>query len=120
MFDWLKSKKKTADISSVPSRSSSPVAPPVAPAVAPAATRDDLVRDAIRKAQAARDEIGQERLARLVALIQYRESGEDSPEHPSLSSPSPADQAKKIIAHMDQTKLGHFMKFLIAENPTKH
>lgn len=109
MFDWLKSKKKTADISSTALPSSSPIAP--------AATRDDLVRDAIRNAQVARDEIGQERLAQLVALIQHHQSGDDSTKD---TPPSPADQAKKIIAHMDQTKLGHFMKFLIPDNQTKH
>lgn len=113
MFDWLKSKKKTVKSPPVSSSLSSPSAP----AVVQAASRDDLVRDAIRNAQVARDEIGQERLAQLVALIQHRQSVDDSIED---ITPSPADQAKKIIAHMDQTKLGHFMKFLIPDNQTKH
>lgn len=100
MFDWLKSKKKTADISSAASPSSSPVAS--------LATRDDLVRDAIRNTKIAQDNMGKETVDRLIRIMREKEEI------------SPADQAKKIIAHMDHTRLGHFMRFLVADNQTKH
>lgn len=117
MFDWLKSKKKTVKSPPVSSSLSSPSAP----AVVHAASRDDLVRDAIRNAKIAQDKMGKETIDRLVRMINAGETVSVEAPTPVISpATSPADQAKKIIAHMDQSKLGHFMKFLIPDNQTKH
>ena len=106
MFDWLKPKKKPT--ASAPLSPSSPPSP---------VSRDDLVRDAIRNTKMAQEKMGKETIDRLARIINAGKTlSVDSPS-PVIS---PADQAKKIIAHMDQSKLGHFMKFLIPDNQTKH
>lgn len=103
MFDWLKPKKKPT--------ASAPLSPPSS------VLRDDLVRDAIRNTKMAQDKMGKETIDRLARIINAGKTlSVDSPS----SVISPADQAKKIIAHMDKTKLGRFMTLLVPDDQTKH
>ena len=103
MLNWLKPKKKAK------SEEKSVTASPASQT--PAKGRDDLVADALKAAEVARQAIGQEKLNQLAALIAQKQKEQET---------SPAAQAKKIIAQMDKDRLGDFMKLMINDSQTKH
>lgn len=103
MLNWLKSKKKPA-----------PEGEPLKqePKKAEAQTREQVVATAMKNMQAARDQIGEEKLQKLAQLILQKKNNVDDT--------SPAAQAKKIIAQMDKDKLSDFMRLMVQDDQTKH
>ncbi|MFA7277223.1 MAG: hypothetical protein WC043_10540 [Pseudobdellovibrionaceae bacterium] len=102
MFKWIKSffSRKTppspdAQVASVPARP----------------TREELIRDMLRNRESAREALGAERLEMITKLIQQKEAEQEV---------SPAAQARKILAKMEQDKVAIFMRDLKDNPPTTH
>ena len=108
MFDWLKPKKSPPlAATGTPDRAAdSGPQTPNAPQ-----TREQIVAEAMKNAQAAREAIGSDKLEQLAKLLLSKKQQEET---------SPAAQAKKIIAQMDKDRLGDFLKFMVREDQTKH
>lgn len=99
-----------------------PPEPPKSAIVKP--TRDELIRQAKANVKAAREELGEETIARMrEALLaqeqkkQAKPAAPPSPAKPAVRPPddSPATRAKKLIETMDKAKVADYLRWMSRE-----
>lgn len=80
-------------------------------------SREELIAQAKANVAAAREELGEENIARMRAiLLAQEEKNKPQPYRPPNAEPTPAEQAKELIKKMDKAKVADYIRTLSRED----